>query len=193
MCLTTPFTVRRVPLSHTHWSSNEVFSFSFFSLSSALKIVLPFAKNKRVCYLLSLSYLVLLLLIVPNYIFYFKASFGIWFLYIFALLFYDVSSLTLNVLIFNLDSCLFYEILISFQFCPCIYDLISKFFHTWSSFSLFYFFFGFFCEFEFSFQFNPSIQFFMVFVAPDIVATFKSFKEKEQISDILFLEGKGLV
>jgi hypothetical protein len=33
----------------------------------------------------------------------------------------------------------------------------------------------------------------MVFVAPDIVVTFKSFKEKEQISDILFLEEKGLV
>jgi hypothetical protein len=81
----------------------------------------------------------------------------------FVILFYDVSWLTLDVLISNLDYWLFYEILISFQFCPWTYDLIFIFFILGPRSLDFYFCFGFFCEFGFSFQFYPSIQIFMVF------------------------------
>ena len=42
----------------------------------------------------------------------------------FVLLFYDISGLTINVLISNLNSCLFYQILIYFQFHPWIHDFI---------------------------------------------------------------------
>jgi hypothetical protein len=81
----------------------------------------------------------------------------------FVLLFYDVSWLTLDVLISNLDYWLFYEILISFQFRPWTYDLIFIFFILGPRSLDFYFCFEFFCEFGFSFQFYPSIQIFMVF------------------------------
>jgi hypothetical protein len=59
----------------------------------------------------------------------------------FVLLFYDVSGLTLNVLISNLDSMLFYKILISFRFYPWIYDLNFNFFFVIDSHSLDFLFF----------------------------------------------------
>jgi hypothetical protein len=80
--------------------------------------------------LLSLSHLVILLLIVSNYNYLFfqlhHLSFDFYIKFI--ILFYNISGLTFNVLISNLDSWPFYEILISFQFHPWIHDLIFIFF-----------------------------------------------------------------
>jgi hypothetical protein len=63
----------------------------------------------KMCYLLSLSYLVILLLIVSNYNYLFcqlhPLSFDFYIKFI--LLFYNISGLTFNVLISNLDSLLF--------------------------------------------------------------------------------------
>jgi hypothetical protein len=73
-------------------------------------------KIKRVCYLLSLSHLILIFLAVSNFIYLFLStwSFDFWFLYLTRHLIYDVSSSTLNVLIYTLDSWFFYQILIYF-------------------------------------------------------------------------------
>jgi hypothetical protein len=117
------------------------------------------------CYLLSLLHLVILFLIVSNYNYLFfqlhHLSFDFYIKFI--ILFYNISGLTFNVLISNLDSWPFYEILISFQFHPWIHDLIFIFFILGPHSLDFYFCFGFFCKFNFSFQFFPSIQICMVF------------------------------
>jgi hypothetical protein len=115
--------------------------------------------------LLSLSHLVLIFLIVSN-LNYFFFNLIIWhliFISKFVLLFYDVSCLTLNVLISNLDSWLFYQILISFQFHPSIHDLIFNVFIFGQHFLAFHFSFGFLCEFDFSFHFCSSIRYLMIF------------------------------
>ena len=54
------------------WALTTCFLCPPFSLSLALKNVLPLQKIKRVCYLLSLSQLVLFLLVVSNYIYFFN-------------------------------------------------------------------------------------------------------------------------
>jgi len=73
MHLVVPFMmVRRVTSSHAWLSSDDMFSLPPLSFSSTLKNVLLLQKIKRVCYLLSLSYLVLFLLVVSNYIYFFN-------------------------------------------------------------------------------------------------------------------------
>jgi hypothetical protein len=60
--------------------------------------------------------------------------------------------LILNILITNLDSWIFYQILISFQFHPWIHDFIFLIFSCLVLILLnFYFCFELFCEFDFSF------------------------------------------
>jgi hypothetical protein len=117
------------------------------------------------CYLLSLSHLIILLLIVSNYNYLFfqlhPLSFDFYIKFIF--LFYNISGLIVKVLISNLDSWFFYEILISFQFHHWIHNLIFIFFILGPHSLDFYFCFGFFCKFNFSFQFCLSIQIRMVF------------------------------
>jgi len=69
----------------------------------------------------------------------------------FVLLFYDISYLILNVLIFNFSSWPFYQILICFQFHSYIHDLIFIFIFKSGPHSLNLYFFLFFYEFDFSF------------------------------------------
>jgi hypothetical protein len=54
------------------WAPTTCFLCPLFYFSSALKNVLLLQKIKRVCYLLSLSYLILFLLVVSNYIYFFN-------------------------------------------------------------------------------------------------------------------------
>jgi hypothetical protein len=140
------------------------FFFSFVFSLHPWQICNPCKKSEE-CYLLSLSHLVLIFLIVSN-LNYFFFNLIIWhliFISKFVLLFYDVSCLTLNVLISNLDSWLFYQILISFQFHPSIHDLIFNVFIFGQHFLAFHFSFGFLCEFDFSFHFCSSIRYLMIF------------------------------
>jgi hypothetical protein len=165
MCLAAPFmVVRHVLQPNAWWSSDHIFSFPLFFLFILDKYA-TLAKKSEECYLLSLSHLVLIFLIVSN-LNYFFFNLIIWhliFISKFVLLFYDVSCLTLNVLISNLDSWLFYQILISFQFHPSIHDLIFNVFIFGQHFLAFHFSFGFLCEFDFSFHFCSSIRYLMIF------------------------------
>jgi hypothetical protein len=117
-------------------------------------------KQKKVCDLFNSSYLVFILLVVLSFIYicfqFNPLSFD--FSIEFILLFYDVLGLILNILITNLDSWIFYQILISFQFHPWIHDFIFLFFHVWSSFSwIFIFVLNYFVSLIFLFNFD--IQF----------------------------------
>jgi len=80
----------------------------------------------------------------------------------FILLFYDVSGLTLSVLIPNLDSWLFYRILISFQFHHLFHDFFLNFFIFGPRF-LDFFLFWILLRILFFFQFFHSIQYLMIF------------------------------
>jgi hypothetical protein len=137
---------------------------SCFLSSKPWKTCCPWKKLKK-CYLLIWSHAVLIFLIISNliYLFFNFIFYHLIFYIKFVFLFYNVSGSTLNVLIFNLDSWLLYQILISFQFHSWIHDLIFNFF-IFDPHSLeFYFCFGFFCEFDFSFQSCSLIKNLMIF------------------------------
>jgi hypothetical protein len=114
---------RRVSPGNARPSSNNVFSFPpLFSLSNLEKYatLAKKKKQKKVCDLFNSSYLVFILLVVSSFIYicfqFNPLSFD--FSIEFILLFYDVLGLILNILITNLDSWIFYQILIFFQFHP---------------------------------------------------------------------------
>jgi hypothetical protein len=78
---------------------------------------------------------------IKFYLFYFQFnSLSFDFSIEFVVLFYDVLSLNLDVLISNFNSRLFHQILISFQFHHWIHDF---FFNVWSSFLFLFLFFWF--------------------------------------------------
>jgi hypothetical protein len=160
MCLAAPFmVVRHVLQPNAWWSSDDVFSFPLFFLFILDKYA-TLAKKSEECYLLSLSHLVLIFLIVSN-LNYFFFNLIIWhliFISKFVLLFYDVSCLTLNVLISNLDSWLFYQILISFQFHPRFMILFLMFSYLVNIFLLFILVLDFYVNLIFLFIFAPQFD-----------------------------------
>jgi hypothetical protein len=132
--------------------------------SSSLTNMQPLQKIRRVLFVKFITFGSYFFNCIKFKLFFFNLI--IWhliFISKFVILFYDVSCLTLNVLISNLDSWLFYQILISFQFHPLIHDLIFNVFIFGQHFLAFHFSFGFLCEFDFSFHFCSSIRYLMIF------------------------------
>ena len=132
--------------------------------------------------------MIFILLIVSNYIIFFQLHHLAFDFYIkYVLLFYNVSH-WLNILILNLDSWLFYEILISFQFVIGSMILFFIFFILGPHSLDFYFCFGFFCEFGFSFQICTSIQNFMAFKIWPLMFWFLAFLSNFNLFSISSLD-----